>query len=400
MLRPQSLAITLLLAALAAFPALSTDLYLPSLPELERVFHADVSQVQLTLSVFLAGYAVAQLVYGSLSDRFGRRPVLLAGISVYFVATVACAFAPSIKMLIIARFLQAFGACSAVVISRAVVRDIHGPSEAARTLAYIGSAMALAPMIGPILGGYLTVWYGWRSNFVVLAVFGGLSLLAVTLMLGETNEHKDAQALRVGRIASYFVELLRHRTYLGYVLTASMMFSGLFAFLSDSSFVLIQVLGVPVEQFGLYFAIIVLGFMAGTQISARLVMRYGIDNILRIGTGIGMVAGVVLAGLGWAGIAHVASVIGPQFFFMVGSGMVMPNGMAGAVGPFPRMAGLASAVLGFVQMGIAALVGAAVGHLHDGTVVPMTSTIGAMGCATFVIFTLLVWRRRARVAAV
>lgn len=400
MLRSRSLAITLLLVALAAFPPLSTDLYLPSLPELERVFQAGVSQVQLTLSVFLVGFAVAQLVYGSLSDRFGRRPVLLGGVSVYFVASVACAFAPSIEMLIVARFLQALGACSTTVISRAVVRDIHGPKEAARILAYISSAMALAPMIAPLFGGYLTVWYGWRSNFVVLAIFGGLSLLAVALMLAETNEHKDVHALRFGRIGRYFLELTRHQTYFGYVLTTSLMFSGLFAFLSDSSFVLIQVLGVPIEHFGLYFAVIVLGYMIGTQISARLVMRFGVDNILRIGTGIGMAAGIVLAGLGWAGIAHVASVIGPHFFFMVGTGMVMPNGMAGAVGPFPRMAGLASAVLGFVQMAIAALVGVAVGHLHDGTVVPMTSTIGAMGTASFLAFTLLVWRRRARVAAV
>jgi DHA1 family bicyclomycin/chloramphenicol resistance-like MFS transporter len=398
--RPDSLAVTVLLAALTAFLPISTDLYLASLPELTRVFHADVAEVQLTLSVFLVGFAVSQLAYGSLSDRFGRRPVLLLGTGLYFVATVACVLAPSIEALIAARFFQAVGACSAPVLARAVVRDVHEPKHAARILSHIGTAMALAPMVGPILGSYLTVWLGWRANFVLLAGFGGLSFAAVALMLRETNAHKDPQALNLKRIAGYLLTLLGERAYLGYVLTAAAVYSGLFAFLSGSSFVLIQVLGVPTEHFGLYFAIVVLGYMLGTQIAGRRVMRFGIERIARAGTWLGLASGILIAALGWAGVAHVAAVIGPQFLFMVAVGMVLPNSMAGAIGPFPHMAGLASAFLGFVQMGAAALVGIAVGQLNDGTQVPMTSATGAMGCATFIVFALLVWRRRARREAV
>lgn len=392
--RPNSLAVTTLLAALTAFLPISTDLYLASLPELTRVFRTDVAEVQLTLSVFLVGFAFSQLIYGSLSDRFGRRPILISGCTIYLLATIACALSSSIEMLIAARFFQAVGACSAPVLARAVVRDVHEPKEAARILSYIGTAMALAPMIGPILGSYLTVWFGWRANFIVLAIFGAASLLAVTLMLAETNARKDTNALRLDRMARYFATLVGDRVFLGYVLTATGIYSGLFAFLSASSFVLIQVLGVPTEHFGLYFALVVAGYMAGTQIAGRTVGRFGIQRIVRLGTFVGLASGIVMAALGWAHVMHVAAIIVPQFVFMLAVGMVLPNSTAGAIGPFPDMAGLASALLGFFQMGGAALIGILVGHLHDGTQVPMTSAVGAMGLLTFLVFTLLVWRRR------
>jgi MFS transporter, DHA1 family, multidrug resistance protein len=393
MLRPQSLAITILLATLSAFSPLSTDLYLASLPELVRVFHAEVSRVQLTLSVFLAGFAAGQLIYGSLSDRFGRRPTLLAGMALYFAATLVCMFAWSIEALIVARFFQAIGACAPMVITRAIVRDVHGPKNAARVLSYIASAMTLAPMVGPILGSYLTVWYGWRSNFVVLAVFAALAIAAVWFMLGETHGEKDVHAIKFGHMMRYAGELMRHSAYPGYVVTVTAVFSGIFAFLSGASFVLIQELGVKTERFGLYFAIIVIGYLLGTQIAGRLVTRHGIEKIVRAGTFIVMGAGIADALLGWIGVRHVAAVIGPQFFYMIGCGLVLPPGMAGAVGPFPQMAGLASAVLGFFQMAVAALVGIAVGQLYDGTPVPMTSAIGLMGSLGCLAFALMVWRR-------
>ena len=395
MLRPQSVAVTLLLATLSAFSPLSTDLYLPSLPELTRAFHVSVSLSQLTLSAFLVGFALGQLIYGSLSDRFGRRPTLLAGMALYLAATIACMLAPSIETLIVARAFQAIGACAPIVIARAIVRDVHEPVEAARVLSHIASAMTLAPMVGPILGSYLTVWYGWRSNFAVLVAFGVLAIVAVAFMLGETNTRKDLDAMKLGRMASYVRELARHSAYPGFVVTVTAAFSGIFAFLSGASFVLIEGFGVRTERFGLYFAIIVIGYLLGTQIAGRLVRRKGIERIVRLGTVFVMVAGLADAGLAWMHIARPMAVIGPQFFYMIGCGMVMPLGMAGAVGPFPRMAGLASAAMGFIQMTVAAVVGILVGQLYDGSAVPMATAIAFMGCTSCVAFEVLVWRRRA-----
>ena len=398
MLRPQSVAITLLLAALAAFSPLSTDLYLASLPVLATDFHVSVAASQLTLSAFLAGFAVGQLVYGSLSDRFGRRPTLLAGMALYLAATVVCLTAPTIGALIVARALQAVGACAPMVISRAIVRDVHGPKEAARVLSHIASAMTLAPMVGPILGSYLTVWYGWRSNFVVLTIFAVLAIAAVLLMLGETHTRKDPDAMKLGYMARYLVELARHSVYAGYVLTVTLAFSGIFAFLSGASFVLIQGFGVPTERFGLYFAIIVIGYLTGTQISGRLVTRVGIERLVRAGSILLMLAGLGDAALAWTRVEVPMAVIGPQFFYMIGCGLVMPTGMAGAVGPFPHMAGLASAILGFVQMTVAAVVGILVGQLYDGSAVPMASAIAVVGTLSCIAFASLVWRRRATIA--
>ena len=397
--RPESLPVTLLLAACIAFLPLSTDLYLPSLPELTRVFEADVADVQLTLSVFLAGFAVAQLVYGPMSDRFGRRPVLLGGLVLYFLASLACALAPSIEALIAARLLQAIGACSAPVLGRAIVRDVHGRDRAAKILAYMGTAMALAPAVGPILGGYLLVWFGWRANFLLLSLFGGLVLAGVALTLRETNEFRDGQALRLARMAGNYRILIGSRVYAGYVLANAFIYSGLFAFISGSSFALIDYLGVAPERFGLLFGIVVAGYMAGTVIAGRLTLHLGLDRMILAGAVVATLAGLVMAGLAWGGARAAAAIIGPQFVFMIGVGMVMPNSMAGAIGPFPRMAGLASALLGFLQMGLAALVGIAVGVFHDGTPLSMTVAIAAAGAATLAAFRLLIRRPGAAVSA-
>ncbi len=322
----------------------------------------------------------------------------MGGVVLYFVTSVACALAPSIELLIAARFLQAIGACAAPVLARAIVRDVHGPTESARILSYISTAMALAPLVGPMLGSYLTVWFGWRANFVVLAAFAGLSFLAVWTLLVETNLHKDADAFHPARMAGNMAALLRNRAYLGYVLTAAFAYSGLFAFLSGASFVLIEVLRIPTEHFGLYFAVVVLGYMIGTQIGARLVMRHGIDRMIYLGTLLGLAAGLAMTLLSWCGVAHVAAIIAPQFFCLVALGMILPNSIAGAIGPFPQMAGLASSLLGFIQMSMAALVGVGVGHFHDGTATPMTMVIAAMACLASIAFGLLVRRARPRLA--
>ena len=389
-LDPRSGRVAVLLTGLVALGPLSTDLYLPSLPSLVRVFQADVASVQLTLSVFLVGFALSQLAYGPLSDRFGRRPLLLAGLAVYLAASIACALATSIAMLIVARFFQALGGCCGPVLGRAIVRDLHGVQRAARMLAYISAATALAPAIGPIIGGYLEVGFGWRSNFVALTIFGGVVLLAVSALLSETNEHPNPHATQLRVLIANYREVLIHRSFLGYTLCVAFSYSWLFAFISGSSFVLIDVLHVAPEHFGYWFLVAVAGYMSGTLSAGRLTMRLGIDRMISLGTLLGALSGSVMAGLALAGVHTVAAVLIPTFFCFMAAGLVLPNAMAGAIGPFPKMAGTASALMGFFQMGCAALLGYLVGHLHNATPAPMALAMSAAGWGAFASYRLLV----------
>lgn len=361
-----SLGLAVLLTTLVALGPLSTDVYLPALPTLVRVFASDAARVQLTLSVFLVGFAGAQLVYGPLSDRFGRRPVLLGGLILYFAASVACMLATSIEMLIAARLAQAVGACAGPVLGRAIVRDVWGAAESARVIAYIGGAMAIAPLIGPTLGGFLTVLFGWQANFALLALFGGVQCLAVARMLQESNVQRDPLAMHPQRMLANFARLLADRRYLGYLLTFALSYSALFAFISGSSFVLSERFGLAPHIYGMCFGLVVLGYITGSLLSGRLVRRFGSDTLLAGGAFLGAVAGACLWGLemldfkaGWPGLA---AILGPMYFCTVATGLVMPNAIGRALAPYPAMAGAASALMGFGQMGIAALVGIAVGH--------------------------------------
>ncbi|MGH6961696.1 MAG: multidrug effflux MFS transporter [Dongiaceae bacterium] len=392
---PDSFPVTALLTALVALGPISTDLYLPSLPSLARYFAVGVDDIQLTLSVFLVGLATAQLVYGPLSDRFGRRPVLLVGLAIYVVASVVCMLSPSVPVLIATRFVQAVGACVGPVLGRAVVRDVYGREGAARVLAYMSAAMALAPAIGPILGGFLEEWFGWRINFLVLVLYGSGGLAIAWRILPETNKAPDLQAAQPIRILLGYRGFLNHRAYVGYVLCCAFAYSGIFAFISGSSYVLQEVVGLGPIGFGLCFAGVVIGYIIGTILAGRLSRRLGLDRLIAIGAVIGVAGGILLfvlalAGSMRSGLAGALLIVGPMLVFMIGVGLVLPNSIAGAIGPFPRSAGAASALLGFTQMTAAAAIGIAVAALYDGSSVPMTATIATVALGVLLAFTLLV----------
>jgi DHA1 family bicyclomycin/chloramphenicol resistance-like MFS transporter len=395
---PNSFPVTALLTALVALGPISTDLYLPSLPSLAHYFAVGVDDIQLTLSVFLVGLATGQLVYGPLSDRFGRRPVLLVGLAIYVAASVVCMLSPSVAVLVAARFVQALGACVGPVLGRAIVRDVYGREGAARTLAYMSAAMALAPAIGPILGGFLEDWFGWRINFLALVLYGGSGLVITWRILPETNRAPDLLAAQPIRILLGYRGFLNHRAYVGYVLCCACAYSGIFAFISGSSYVLQEVVGLGPVGFGLCFAGVVIGYIIGTIVAGRLSRRLGIDRLIAVGAGIGVAGGALLLTLALAATAHgplggALLIVGPMLVFMIGVGLVLPNSIAGAIGPFPRGAGAASALLGFTQMTVAAAIGIAVAAFYDGTSVPMTATIAAVAVGVLLAFTLLVRRR-------
>lgn len=394
--RPSRLGrVAILLTAVVGLGALSIDMFLPSLPALARAYDTGPATAQLTVTLFLAGLAPAQLAWGPLSDCFGRRRTLLTGLGLYAVAGLACALAPSIRTLVAARVLQAFGAGSGQVISRAIVRDVYALDQAARVLALMGTAQALNPILAPIIGGFLHALFGWRSVFFVLAGFGAVFVLAGAAMIPETNMRPDVTALRPVRFVGNLGTVLRDPTYLAYVLVVTFMFSGQFAFISGSSFVLIQGLGVAPAVYGFCFAAVAVGIMSGSFMTSRLTGRVPGDRLILIGTGLGAAAGFSMATLAWSGVSGVAAIIAPMFFFSLGLGLANPNAVAGAVGPYPHMAGLAAAGLGVIQMTGSAAYGITVGHLADGTAAPMATAIATAGLAAFLGFSLL-RRRRGR----
>lgn len=389
MLKPDSIATAVLLAALVAFGPITTDIYLPALPGLVKTFETDASRIQLTLSIFLAGYAFAQLLVGPLSDRFGRRPILIGGLVLYFFATLACIFAGTIGELITARFFQAIGACSGAVLGRAVVRDVYG-ANAAKVLAYIATTMATSLMVAPVFGGYLLKWFGWQSIFIVLVISNFCLFVLVYRYLQETNQHKNPNAVDLVHLLMNYRELLRNRLFVGYVLTNSFSYGGIFCFISGSSFVLIDFLGIEPTHYGLLFGCFVFGYINGTFLVSQLTQRLGIDKLIFAGCLTAASAGITMTVLALAGIVSVLAIIAPMYFFSLGVGLVMPNAMAGAVGPYPRMAGAASALLGFIQMGLAAFVSFAVGLFDNATQIPMTIGITLMGLLGLISFFRLV----------
>ena len=361
-------------------------MYLPSLPGIASHFGVTTGPAQLTLSAFLIGMATSQLLFGPLSDRYGRRAPLLAGLAIYTAAGIACMFAPSIELLIIGRFLQAIGAGAPLVIARAVVRDIYEHEEMARMLAQLASVMAVIPMIAPVFGGALEAVTGWRANFAVMAGYGIVLAAVAVRGLPETLATEHQQPVAPLAIAANYGRLLRSRVYLAYLAITCAGFGGLFAFISGSSFVLQTDYGSGPLGFGVAFGICVVGYIAGTQGSRVLVARVGIERTLGTGAVILLLSGLVLLLLVLLGPRHPAAVIVPMTVFFAGVGLTLPQAIAGALAPFPDLAGTASALLGFVQMAFGATAGAYVGHAVATGPMPLAVTIAAMGGLTVLAF--------------
>ena len=362
---------------------LSTDLYQPSLPHLAAYFSSTPAAVQQTLSLFVIGFGTAQLVSGPLSDRYGRHPILMGGLATYLVASIACALAPSMFLLIAARFVQATGCCTAVVVARAIIRDAYTPADGARMIAKASSLLSMAPLFGPIVGGYLQINFGWRAAFGVHTLFCALLAWAAWRWLEETNVRKDPAATRLSCLARGYVQIASTPAFWAYTLPGALSYSAIFVFISGSSFVLIQVLGVPTEYFGYCFAFGVLGYLAGTIVCRRLLGRIGLGPTLTAGTTLSLLGGLSYAALTLAGVHHWTVVLGCQFMIMCAHGINFPCAQAGAVAPFPQQAGAAAALLGFFTMVAALLVGTWVGFSYDGTLVPMALTSAGVGILLF-----------------
>jgi len=386
MLRPNSFGLTALLAALTAIGPLTTDMYLPSLPDIARGMSASTVQVQFTISAYLIGFAAGQILYGPIADRHGRKPVLIGALTLYCLATVACAWSNSIAMLIAARALQALGGSGGIVLARAVVRDLYSGARAGRELSLIGSVMALAPVIAPMVGGVMQTGFGWRSIFFTLVVVG-LALIAIAwLLLPETLPQRAEHPVSVrGMLHSYAI-VWRHPGYRAWLGLASASYAGLFAWISGASFALQDLYGLTALNFGFYFAIGSFGFLTGASLAAKLVLRLGLDRTTGLGSAALALGGLAAVGSVALGFTHALSLVLPVAVFLAGLGMVLPQAIAGAMHPFPERAGAASSLFGFVQQTTAAICGAVVGWLLGANAWPLVGAIAAMGCAT-----LLLW---------
>ena len=382
MLRPGTFALTALLAGLSAVGPLTTDMYLPSLPDIARLLGASSAQVQLTISAYLIGFAAGQIIYGPVSDRHGRKPVLIGAIALYCAASLACALSTSIEMLIVARAFQALGGSGGIVLTRAIVRDIYSGAHAGRELSVIGSVMALAPVLAPILGGLIQTAFGWRMTFLALVGAGFAGAAVVWALLPETLNTRATEPVSLPSMLRSYRIVGRNRAYLAYLSITAASYAGLFAWISGSAFVLQDLYGLVPFDFGVAFALGSVGYMAGSAIAARLVIRLGLDGVLGLGGcacaagGLAMVAAVAF------GLMSSMSLVLPMAVYLAGLGMVLPPGIAGAMTPFPERAGAASSLFGFLQQTAAAVCGAAVGWFLGQSAWPLALGVATMGFAT------------------
>jgi DHA1 family bicyclomycin/chloramphenicol resistance-like MFS transporter len=386
MLKPGTLALTLLLSMLTGLGPLSVDMYLASLPAISRLLNAPTSQVQLTISAYLVGFACAQVFYGPLSDRHGRRPVLLAALGIYLVATLACALAPSIETLIAARFMQAVGGSGASVLARTVVRDMYEGSRVGRELARMASIMALAPLVAPLIGGVLQTGFGWRSNFVLLFGYGIAAWAMVWFLLPETLRQRAPEPVTVGSTLRSYRRFLADRGFVVHLGIATCCLCGLFAWVSSGAFVLQDIYGLSALMFGVAFAVGSSGYMIGTVIAARFVLHWGSGRTMGLGAlsmAFGGLVMVLLLALTPYGAIGIIVAIG---LYMMGMGMSLAQAQAGALLPFPDRAGAASSLLGFATQTSSAVVGAVLGHILGVTAWPLAIAMMLAGGLALVLW--------------
>lgn len=390
MLRKESLAVIFLLAGLTGITALSIDMPLAGLPSLAAAFGEPEARVQLVIGVFLAGFALAQLLVGPVSDRFGRRPVLLCGLGVYAFVGFACMFAESLDVLLPLRFIQGVAACAGPVVARAVIADVYDGKAAQRAMSIVTAGMGVAPIVAPMIGGALMTWFDWTSVFLTLGLTGVVLVSMVVVMLDETLASRDPNALRLTRILLNYRDMLGNREFMSFALPAMLSNGALFSFIAAAPFVLIGQLGHTPAMFGVFFTMVTVGFISGASLSARISQRRTPAQMVRLGNRVMVVGGVAMLGAGFSGVEHAVVLVLPMTIVVMGIGLMRPNSIAGAMANFRDRAGVASALLGFMQMGggvLAGLVGA-VFALQAVTLAPSAFTIAGFAVLPAMVFAI------------
>lgn len=386
------LATAWLLAALLGLQPVTTDLYLPALPALTRALGTQVAAAQLTMSAMILAFGIGQLVWGPVSDRFGRRRSLLWGVGLFTLAAAGGALAPHIGLLVAARVGQGLGLAAAVVCARAMVRDLFEPAEGTRVMSLALTGLGVIAFASPSIGGVLAWGFGWRATFVVIALIGAVLWLVLWRRLPETAHALDVQALQPARLARTWRTIAAHPTFRAWALLTAGTYGGLFIVLAGSSYIFIELLGLSPAGYGLVLGLNSAAYIGGTFLCRHWIARHGITATVARGAGFTLAGGLGMAGAAALGLQSVATVLGPMLLFAIGHGIHQPCGQAGAVGPFPRAAGAASALAGFTLAFIAFLIGQWLGQALDGTLQPFAYGFALTTIATVTVAWSLVQR--------
>lgn len=372
----------MLLGVLIGLPAVGTDMFVPSLPLLAQALSAPVSAAQLTLTTYFVGLAVGQLLWGPLSDRFGRKPVLLGGLAIMLLASVAASLAGSVAAVSAARLVQGLGTSSGAVVVRSIVRDLYAHEQAARLLAAVTVVFSIVPIAAPLAGAQLAAHGGWQAVLAGMAAIALVLLLATSTTLRETAP-MPRRSVHPVALAKTFRAILRDRRFVAPFLLLLCSHVGILAWVSNSAFTLVRGLGVAVTAYSFMFATVALGQMSGAWFSSRMVLRLGIARLLRAGALLMLGGGAAAAALAWAGVGHWTAVVLPFVAFLFGSALVVPSATAAAISPFPATAGAASSLIGAISFSSAALVSTGLGAAFDGTARPMATVASLAGLGAF-----------------
>jgi DHA1 family bicyclomycin/chloramphenicol resistance-like MFS transporter len=370
--------VIVILGALSGFTPLAIDMYLPALPTIGRDLGADAGAAQSTLAAFFVAFAAGQALYGPLSDHFGRKGPLYVGMGLFALASIGCALAAGIEWLMVFRALQGLGACAGGVIARAMVRDLYESNEVARTLSALMLVSSMAPMVAPLLGGFLLVRLGWPSIFWLLAGLAALSLIMLGLRLPESRAAVKDRKFRLADVAIGYWRVLADRRFIGYALAGGISSAAMFAYISASPFVFIGHFGVAPDAFGWIFGANALAMAVAAQTNARLLRRFSPGRLLLAASATQAAAGLVLLAAATAN-ADLPGVLLPLLAFLACNGFIVPNTTALAMGPFAANAGVASAVLGTLQFAIAAGASSLAGLIHSEGATTMAAIVAACG---------------------
>lgn len=382
---PQFYLFVLLLGALSAFGPLSIDMYLPAFPAMAQSLGVPQGRIEMSLASFFIGLSLGQLMYGPLSDRYGRKKPLYTGIVIYIAASAACALAATSEQLILFRFLQALGSCAGMVIARAMVRDLFDHRESAQVFSLLMLVMGVAPILAPLAGGYVLVHFDWRVIFWFLTVFSATILIAIGLLLPETRSPDET--VRFRRVFHTYFDILRHRSFLNYTLAGAFAQAGLFAYITGSSFIFIQYFGIPPEKFGWVFGLNAFGLIATSQGNAWLLRRgHHPDKLLQnallaMAFFSALLLGAALLDLGlWP-------VMLTLFPCLATLGIIFPNTGAGALEHQKHRAGAAASLNGMIQFSCSASAASLLSMMHAETPLPMAGMMagcGIVACALFI----------------
>jgi MFS transporter, DHA1 family, multidrug resistance protein len=373
--------VVMTITLLLGLQPVTTDLYLPALPTIQRELGATAGVTQMTLSALIICFGLAQLVCGPLSDRFGRRPVLLVGMALYCAASVMGALAQDIHTLIVWRAVQGAAMAAAVTCGRSMVRDLFQPHEGARVMSRALGGLGVIALLSPALGGVLLHFLSWHAALLATALFGAATLVFIATRFEETLAQRNQRATQLGPLLHNWRAVLRNPSFRAWSALLCCTYGGLFTLLASSSFVFIDVLGLSRIAYGGVLATASLSYIVGTVLCRRLLLRHGLRGAVKRGALFSLAGGLSMAGLSLGGVHSVWAIIAPIWLFAIGHGVHQPCGQAGVVGPFPEKAGTAASVSGFLMMLTAFGAGLVLGRSINGTVYPLTLGMGFFSVA-------------------